>query len=96
MRNVRIGAALLLVLSCSTLSAQEYPAKPVRFIAPYPPGGVVDIASRLLGARLSDIWKQQVIVENRTGGGTIGSDHVAKSAPDGVLHHAAPLFEPSL
>lgn len=84
MRMLRIVAALLLALSCGTLPAQEYPAKPVRFIAPYPPGGVVDIASRLLGARLGDIWKQQVIVENRTGGGgTIGSDHVAKAAPDG-------------
>jgi tripartite-type tricarboxylate transporter receptor subunit TctC len=65
-------------------AAQDYPAKPVRFISPYPPGGVVDIASRLVGAKLSEMWKQQVVVENRTGGGgTIGSDHASKAAPDG-------------
>ena len=72
-----IWLPLLLLLSC-------LPAKPVRFISPYPPGGVVDIASRLVGNKLSEMWKQQVIVENRTGGGgTIGADHAAKSTPDG-------------
>ena len=80
----RIATVLVLGICASALYAQEYPAKPVRFISPYPPGGVVDIASRLVGVKLSEMWKQQVIVENRTGGGgTIGSDHVAKSAPDG-------------
>ena len=78
--------ALAAVFSLLSLNAagQDYPAKPVRFISPYPPGGVVDIASRLVGHKLSEMWKQQVIVENRTGGGgTIGADHAAKSAPDG-------------
>ena len=83
-RSLRLAAALSMVLCSSLLSAQDYPSKPVRFISPYPPGGVVDIASRLLGAKLGELWKQQVIVENRTGGGgTIGADHVAKAAPDG-------------
>ena len=80
-----VRSLVLLASFYSVLSvAQDYPAKPVRFISPYPPGGVVDIASRLVGAKLGDMWKQQVIVENRTGGGgTIGADHAAKSAPDG-------------
>jgi tripartite-type tricarboxylate transporter receptor subunit TctC len=82
MRLVAV-AAVFSLLSC-TVAAQEYPAKPVRFISPYPPGGVVDIASRLVGNKLSEMWKQQVVVENRTGGGgTIGADHASKSAPDG-------------
>jgi len=84
-----LHAATALVVACfsSALLAQEYPAKPVRFISPYPPGGVVDIAARLVGAKLGEIWKQQVIVENRTGGGgTVAADHVAKSAADGYTY----------
>jgi tripartite-type tricarboxylate transporter receptor subunit TctC len=84
MKRLRTGIASLLALCSSLLMAQEYPAKPVRFISPYPPGGVVDIAARLMGAKLGEIWKYQVIVENRTGGGgTVAADHVAKSSPDG-------------
>jgi tripartite-type tricarboxylate transporter receptor subunit TctC len=81
---LHVVMAGLVAMACASLRAQDYPAKPVRFISPYPPGGVVDIASRLVGAKLGEAWKQQVIVENRTGGGgTVGADHVAKSAPDG-------------
>ena len=83
----RIAVAVVLSMSCAFAAAQEYPVKPVRFISPYPPGGVVDIASRLIGAKLSEIWKQQVVVENRTGGGgTVAADHVAKSAADGYTY----------
>lgn len=67
--------------------AQEYPSRPVRFVSPYPPGGVVDIASRLVGAKLSELWRQQIVVENRTGGGgTVAADHVAKSPADGYTY----------
>ncbi len=66
--------------------AQDYPVKPVRFVSPYPPGGVTDLAARLTGAKLGELWKQQVIVDNRTGGGgTIGMDAGAKAAPDGYV-----------
>jgi len=63
---------------------QEWPNKPVKFVSPYPPGGSVDPLARMLGAKLTDSLKQQFIVENRTGAsGIIGTDYVAKSAPDG-------------
>ncbi len=66
------------------LAAQTYPMKPVRFVAPYPAGGVNDIVARILATRMSQALGQQWIVDNRPGrGGNIGTDHVAKSAPDG-------------
>jgi len=64
--------------------AQTYPVKPVRIIVPFSPGGSNDILARVIGQKLTETWGQQVIVENRPGGGTvIGTDVVAKSAPDG-------------
>jgi tripartite-type tricarboxylate transporter receptor subunit TctC len=73
----------LLLLSFPAF-AQEWPTKPVKFVSPYPPGGSVDPLARLFAAKLSDSLKQQFIVENRTGAsGIIGTDYVAKSAPDG-------------
>ena len=63
---------------------QEWPAKVVKFVSPYPPGGSVDPLARVFAAKLSESLKQQFIVENRTGAsGIIGTDYVAKSAPDG-------------
>jgi tripartite-type tricarboxylate transporter receptor subunit TctC len=74
----------LLFLVCFPVLAQDWPSKPVRFVSPYPPGGSVDPLARMLGAKLSESLKQPFIVENRTGAsGIIGTDHVAKSAPDG-------------
>ncbi len=74
---------LLLCLSFPAF-AQEWPTKPVKFVSPYPPGGSVDPLARLFAAKLSVSLKQQFIVENRTGAsGIIGTDYVAKSAPDG-------------
>ncbi len=65
-------------------AAQEWPTKVVKFVSPYPPGGSVDPLARLFAAKLSDSLKQQFIVENRTGAsGIIGTEYVAKSAPDG-------------
>ena len=75
---------LLLALLALPVHAQEWPAKVVKFVSPYPPGGSVDPLARLLAAKLTDSLKQQFIVENRTGAsGIIGTDYVAKSAPDG-------------
>lgn len=65
-------------------SAQNWPDKPVRIVVAYPAGGGVDLVARTVGQRLSEVLKQQVVIENRTGAsGTIGADLVAKSAPDG-------------
>ena len=76
------------------VQAQEWPAKPVRLVSPYPPGGVADIAARLISAKLADIWKQQVLVENRVGGGgVVGTEHVAKAAPDGYTFLVATVGE---
>src|SRR5436190_21856777 len=64
--------------------AQDWPARLVKFVSPYPPGGSVDPLARILAAKLAESLKQQFIVENRTGAsGIIGTDYVAKSAPDG-------------
>ncbi|MBC7778908.1 MAG: tripartite tricarboxylate transporter substrate binding protein [Proteobacteria bacterium] len=64
--------------------AQAWPTKPVRVVATFPPGGGADITGRLLGARLGELWKQPVIVENRTGaGGSVGAELVSRATPDG-------------
>ena len=85
---MRSIASLLLGLFtaffASLASGQEYPSRPVRIVVPNAPAGVSDIAARVLGNRLSEFWKQPVLIENRAGaGGLIGSEFVAKSAPDG-------------
>lgn len=76
-------------------SAQAYPAKSVRLIIPFAPGGANDILGRLIGAKLSESMKQQFIIDNRAGaGGTIGADLAAKSPPDGytlVIGHIGTL-----
>src|SRR5262245_46957140 len=67
-----------------TVVAQTYPVKPIRFIVPFPPGGIADVFSRVIGQKLNDAWGQAVIVENRPGaGGNIGAEAVAKAPPDG-------------
>lgn len=64
--------------------AQAYPAKPVRIIVPYPPGGTTDILTRVIGQRLTEAWGQQVIIDNRAGAsGNIGAEAVVRSAGDG-------------
>src|SRR5215203_4891065 len=69
----------------STASAQSFPQKPIHIVVPYAPGGITDdVIARALAQRLTEAWKQQVVVENKpTGAGIVGIDAVAKSAPDG-------------
>ena len=84
MRFHRLLVAAAAALSWTLACAQGYPAKPIRMIVPYSPGGGADTAARILAKRVSETLGQQVVVENRTGGGgAIGADFVAKAAPDG-------------
>jgi tripartite-type tricarboxylate transporter receptor subunit TctC len=89
-RSIAIAGALCLA---GPVLAQNYPAKPVRWIAPFPPGGGTDLVSRAMAAKLTELWGQQVIVDNRPGSaGTIGLAQAAKAVPDGytiVLGQAA-------
>jgi tripartite-type tricarboxylate transporter receptor subunit TctC len=90
----------LLALSAPLAQTQEYPAKPVTMVVPFAPGGTADIVARALVGRLGERLGQQVVVDNRGGaGGTIGSDIVAKSRPDGytlMLHTSTHVISPAL
>jgi tripartite-type tricarboxylate transporter receptor subunit TctC len=71
-------------LFAAAAAAQTYPAKPVRLIVTYPPGGSSDLMARVLGLKLSEIWSQQVLVESKGGAaGAIGMEYAARQAPDG-------------
>ncbi len=82
---MKIFVLLLAALAGGAAAQTEnYPAKPIRLIVPFPPGGSVDLVGRLVGARLSQMLGQQVIIDNRSGAsGNIGMEMVARSAPDG-------------
>jgi tripartite-type tricarboxylate transporter receptor subunit TctC len=102
MRCTFFKAAFLLSLALCPfwVMSQAWPNKPVKLIVPFPPGGMADVVSRILGQHLSETWGQQVVVENRAGaGGTIATSAVVKAAPDGYTlmavfdtHAAAPYL----
>jgi tripartite-type tricarboxylate transporter receptor subunit TctC len=105
MKIFRVAARILVVgmlavLAGSAAAQQPYPVKPIRMIVPYPPGGSSDPLARLVGQKLMESWGQQVIIDNRGGGNTvIGTEAVARSAPDGytILFVGSPhVVNPSL
>src|SRR5437762_8630282 len=88
MRTVALICAMLFSLAAA---AQSWPQKPVKFIVPFAPGGATDIAARMLGEKLTQIWGQTVVIENRAGaGGALGAAEAARAAADGYT-----LFFPS-
>jgi tripartite-type tricarboxylate transporter receptor subunit TctC len=92
-RFVRGALALLWLLTAAQAAAQ-WPAKPVRFVVPFPPGGSTDVAARTLADQLGKAMGAQFVVENRAGGGgAIGTTEVARAAPDGysILFAADPV-----
>ena len=97
LRTLRL-ASLALAAVPATAFAQAYPQKTIRFVVPFPPGGATDALARILGERMSDAWKQPVLIDNRAGaGGNIAAELVAKSPADGYtiivvgMSHAANL-----
>lgn len=95
-----LAVGLILALSIGNSVAQRYPSKTVRLVVNMPAGGGVDMAARLIGQKLSESWKQPVVIDNRGGaGGSIGADGVAKAAPDGhtlLVAHAGMTMLPNL
>ena len=105
----RYFLSLVVGLGCAFASglthAQTYPVKPVRLVVPFPAGGATDILARTLSQKAAEKLGQQIVIDNRPGaGGTIGSDHVAKSAPDGYTlliatastHSIGPIINPKI
>jgi tripartite-type tricarboxylate transporter receptor subunit TctC len=81
---IALAAMLALAAASTSVRAQTYPSKPIHIVVPYAAGGITDVIARALGQKLSEAWKQQVVIENKaTGAGIVGTDSVAKAAPDG-------------
>jgi tripartite-type tricarboxylate transporter receptor subunit TctC len=84
--------SLMLSAGVTVAAAADFPSKPVHLIVPFPPGGTIDVVTRLTGAKLRENWRQPIIIENRVGAnGAIAVDYVAKSTPDGhtLLFHSS-------
>jgi tripartite-type tricarboxylate transporter receptor subunit TctC len=103
-RLSRVAATLLqvsAVLLCGAAHAQNYPNRPVKIIVPSSPGGSIDATARIVGEKLSDIWGQPVVIENRAGASMrIGAEAASRSAPDGytllVAHDGTMAINPAI
>src|SRR6266487_839841 len=92
-----VSIIALVIFWVAPAQAQNYPTKPIHILVPYAPGGITDIASRILGAKLTEAWGQQVVVENRPGGnGFIAMTAAAKGAPDGYTLVMATIGEAAI
>src|ERR1700756_2288478 len=81
---------MLLLLLAPGAQAQDFPARPLHFVVPYAAGGSGDLLARLLGDKLSKLWGQQVVVDNKPGaGGIIGTEAAARAEPDGYTIYLA-------
>ena len=80
-RTITVAGAAAASLAAPALAQEPWPAKPVRFIVPFPPGQAADIFARLLAEKLTTVWKQQVIVENKAGGSGIPATEYGKASP---------------
>src|SRR5436305_12275500 len=100
MNIARVAFVALCALWTSFASAQAWPTKPVKIIVPFTAGSATDILARTYGQKLTEMWGQPVVIENRPGaGGTIGANVVAKSPADGytlLVHSAAQAYNPSI
>src|SRR5690242_2752100 len=91
-RYCRLLTVLALAALCGTAVAQTYPAKTVRMIVGYPPGGPTDLLARIVSQKLTESWGQQVIVDNRPGAsGMIGAELTVRAAPDGYTLLMVPV-----
>ena len=85
-----IAAIVSALVPLASALAQDFPSKPVRFVVPYAAGGSGDLLARLLGNKLSSMWGQQVVIDNKPGaGGLIGTEFAARSDPDGYTLYLA-------
>jgi tripartite-type tricarboxylate transporter receptor subunit TctC len=101
MKLARVAASAALSIAWAAAAmGQAYPNKPVHIVVPFTPGSATDILARTYGQKLSEMWSQPVVIENRPGaGGTIGAAVVAKAPPDGymlLVHSAAQSYNPSI
>jgi len=79
-----LATALLAAVAWPALAQDAYPAKPIRLVVPYPPGGASDVTARLIGQKMTEAWGQQVVIDNRPGAnGILALEHVARQPPDG-------------
>ncbi len=84
MKKITTFSLALLALSTTLLFAQDYPTKPIKMVVPYPPGGVTDMATRAVSAKMSEAFGQAIIVENQpAAGGVVATNAIAKVTPDG-------------
>jgi tripartite-type tricarboxylate transporter receptor subunit TctC len=83
-RTAAVVTLLLAAVAAHPVAADTYPSKPIRMLVGFPPGGGTDIMARLIGAKLTESWGQQVIVDNKGGAaGTIAAAEAARASPDG-------------